>query len=261
MGSILVRDLLSRASKSLGDSAPQFQRWTQAELVNALNDGQRAIAKFLPHSCARVDAVKLVAGTKQSIALIPADRILPGDGSAAALVRGNVLQFVSHNLGADGLTAGAAISICDKDTLDACSPGWHMTSRSGKKPGEYTFDERTPQVFYVNPGVPPGDVVWVELSMLADPQEIPNTGAEAYGAAGASTQTLSIDDKYLDDLLNYVMARAHMKDAESQANAQLASGYVSLFLNSLNAQAKAMTGVNPNLQGLPMSPNAAATAR
>ena len=261
MGSILVRDLLSRASKSLGDSAPQFQRWTQVELVNAANDGQRAIAKYLPHSCARIDAIKLVDGTKQSIAAIPANRILPGDGSAAVAVQGNVLQFVSHNLGADGLTAGAAIAIVDKDVLDACSPNWHLAARPGKKPAEYTFDARTPQIFYVNPGVPAGEAVWVELSMLADPQAIPNVGSEAYGALGASAQVLSIDDKYLDDLLNYVMARAHMKDAESQASAALASGYVSLFLNSINAQGKAMTGVNPNLQSLPMNPQAAAMAR
>jgi hypothetical protein len=256
-----VRDTLFRVSKDLGDSAPQFQRWTQKELVHALNDGQRAIAKFLPYACARVDAIKLVTGTKQSIALIPALSIKPGDGSTAVAVRGNALQFVSRNMGADGLTPGGALSIADKDILDNCSPNWHLPSKSGTKPGEYTYDPRNPQVFYVNPSVPAADTVWVEVSLLADPGEVPNVGSEDYTAASISTQVLSVDDKYLDDLVHYMMARAHMKDAESQASAELASAYSGMFVSSINAQATAMTGVNPNLQSLPMNPHVAAMSR
>lgn len=260
-GSILVKDVLYRVSKDLGDIAPQFNRWTQRELVNALNDGQRAIAKYLPSACARVDSIKLSAGTKQSIALILAANIKPGDGSTAVDVRGNMLQYVTRLMGADGLVAGRALRIVDRDVLDAVNPDWNLATSTGKRPTQYTFDPRTPQIFYVAPGIPAADTVWVEVAMLADPAALPNIGSEDYGQASADTHVLSIDDKYLDDLMHYMMARSNMKDTESQASMQKVSAYTSLFVNSINAQAMAMTGVNPNLQSLPFSGQVPATAR
>ena len=251
-GSILVRDVLKRVSTDLGDANPQFQRWKQQELVNAINDGQRAIAKYLPLSCARTDSVQLVSGSRQSIALVPAARIVNGDGTASRDVRGNMLQQVNCNMGVSGNTPGLTIALVDGDALDACSPGWRAPARSGKKPVEYVFNIGTPQTFYVNPGVPAGDSVWVELTMLADPAAIPNLGSEDYSTTSSSGALLSIDDKYIDDLHHYVMSRAHMKDAESQASSELAALNSTMFTNSINAQAKSMTGTNPNLTLLPM---------
>jgi hypothetical protein len=51
------------------------------------------------------------------------------------------------------------------------------------------------------------------------------------------------------------MARAFMKDAEWAANPQMAQSYTSMFVGSVNAQAAALTGANPNLQSLPFNPN------
>lgn len=257
-GSVLVKDLLYRVCKDLGDINPQFTRWTQKELVNAINDGQRAIAKFLPPACARIDAVQLEPGTRQSIAFIPAARIRPGDGSVAVDVRGNLVQSVSRFMGVAGAAPGSAIRIADRDMLDLANPEWH--SLTAAKPTDYAFDPRTPQYFYVSPGVPASPAVWVEVAMLADPAEIPNGASADYAQGSASTQALSIDDKYLDDLMHYVMARGHMKATESQASVQMVSAYSTMFVNSINAQAAAMTGVNPNLKSLPLSPQVPAAA-
>ena len=73
--------------------------------------------------------------------------------------------------------------------------------------------------------------------------------------------TLSIDDKYADDLVNYVMARAYMKESEFAANANLSAAHTNLFTSSVNAQSVALTGVNPNLTTLPMTPAVPAAAR
>jgi hypothetical protein len=257
--STTVAAFLKRASTQLMDLAAQFTRWKQPELLEWTNDGQIAIAKFMPHACARVDVVKLKTGTRQSIEAIAAAEILPGDGSAASgVLHGNFLQFVSHNMGSDGLTPGRALRIVDRDVLDATNPNWHLPGKSSDAPTQYVFDPRTPKQFWVCPGIASSATVWVELAGLFDPKKLDST--LDYTAGAPLTTTLSVDDKFVDDLLNYVLARAYMKDAEAQGNLNLVAAHSKLFVDSINAQAHAMTGVNPNLKSLPMTGTAPATS-
>lgn len=251
---ILVRDLIGRVSDLLTDTAPQFTRWSEPVLLGWLNEAQLVIAKYLPHTCSRVDAVRLAPGTRQSIATIAAAGLIPGDGGAAVATNGNMLQDVIRNMGADGRTPGRVVRIVDRDVLDASDPSWHV-AKAQPAVRQYTFDPRTPKTFYVTPPVPTDVAVWVEVSYMADPAMIP-----AGSAQPGSTARLSIDDKNADDALNYVMARAQMKDAEVEGNAALASTYVQLFTSSINAQATALLGVNPNLKALPLTPSIPAAA-
>lgn len=257
MATMTVNEFLYRASTLLRDMDPQFTRWLQRELVNWINDGQRAIAKYLPLSCVRVDAVKLVPGTRQSIALIPAARVIPGDGSAAVDVQGVVLQDIVRNLGSNGTTVGAAITPVERDTLDSLDPDWH-TKTDNAAISHFVFDPRAPKHFYVSPGVPAGGL-WVEAVYSAIPATlVPTTD---YTAGGAASTTLGIDDQFVDDLLNYVLSRAFQKDGEGAASLALAAAYGNSFVNALNIQAEKQTGINPNLSMLPFSPAVPATAR
>lgn len=262
MPSVLIRDVLYSVSDLLVDLQPQFQRWSERSLVGYLDDGQVAIAKYIPIAASRIDAIKLKPGTKQSLDLIPAASIVPGDGSAAVDVRGNALNELVRNMGADGATPGRAIRVINRDVLDAQNPNWHTTT--GTKVESFVYDPRTPKYFYVCPAVPAAGAVWVEASFVANPPAIPNTGtpeAPRYGKDGTDPGVIGIDDKFRDDLINYVLARAYMKDAEEAANASLAASYTQMFLTSLNAQAQALTGINPNLQSLPLNPAVPAAAR
>lgn len=252
---ILVRDLIGRVSDSLTDTNPQFTRWAEPVLIGWLNEAQLVIAKYLPFSCSRVDSVRLAPGTRQSIATIAQTHIIPGDGSAAAAVNGNALLAVVRNMGATGTTPGRAIRIVDQDVLDASNPDWHIATPAAVV-RQYTFDPRTPKSFYVSPPVHPTTQCWVELSFMADPKAIP-----VGSALSGSTVRISVDDKNSDDLFNYIMARAQMKDAEIDGNAQLANSYVTMFTSSINAQATALLGVNPNLTSLPLNPSVPAAAR
>lgn len=256
----LVRELLWRVSSQLLDTSPQFKRWGETELVFWLNDAQRAIAKFLPWSCARVDAVKLVAGTRQSIETILAANVIPGDGSSPANVNGRVLQDVIRNMGADGATPGTSIRLLRREDLDTNRTDWHTAA--GAPISGYVFDPRTPKVFYVYPPVPSATAQWVELSYLAHPKDITAAapGNSLYSESGGNATTISVDDIYVDDIANYITARAHMKDAEAAGNNLMAAYYTQQFVSSINAQAAALTGVNPNLQSLPFAPQLPATA-
>lgn len=258
MASALVKDVLYRVSGQLLDLKPQFLRWTEKELVLALNDGQRAIAKYVPIAGSRIDTIKLAAGSRQSIAHIPAASIKPGDGSTPADVHGLFLNDIVRNMGADGLTPGASVSVCPRDALDAFSRLWHAKANA-KAIDHYTFDPRTPQAFYVYPPVASG--VWVEASIIAAPKDIPLPASPGgYAHDAASVQQISIDDRWLDDLMNYILARAWMKDAEDASNAANVQLYSGLFINSINAQVQALTGQNPNLKLLPMTADIPAAA-
>lgn len=266
MGTLYVKDAIYRSSVLLQDVAPQFSRWPEKELVNWLNDGQRAIAKYLPMSCSRIDAVKLTPGTRQTIISIAPASIKSSDGSVpASNVVGIQLFDITRNMGSDGLTPGKSIRLVSREVLDSQRSDWHTISSAAGVVEQFVFDPRTPKHFYVSPGVrSSGGDVWVEASWLANPVDVPNTGTSgspAYAYDGASTTAISIDDKYIDDLVNYMVARAYQKDAEFSANINNAINYSNLFLQSLNAQVAAATGVNPNLQTLPLSPMLPAAAK
>ena len=247
--STLVKDLLHRVSVQLHDTDPQFQRWTQRELVDALNDAQRAIAKFLPSSCARVVSVRLAPGTRQNLALIPAARLLVDGVAPAGDIHADAIQSVVRNMGADGVTPGRAIRLVDRSTLDAMQPDWH--TRSAAVVQGWVFDPKTPRECYVTPGAPAAPASWVEMSLLVQPAEITSSGDLTVG--GGSQVVISVDDKHVDDLMFYILSRANEKDSEFAESSQ-AQSYAAMFASSINAQAAALTGVNPNLRGLPNAP-------
>ena len=257
--STLVRDFLWSVSVTLIDAAPQFKRWTEAELVGYTTDGQRALAKYLPRVSTRIDAIRLQAGTRQSIRKILAANVKPGDGMAPFEMEGKQLIGLVKNMGADGLTPGAVISPIERQVLDGTDRNWHATTAAAVD--HLIFDPRLQTEFYVYPGVG-ATPVWVEAQFAISPPAIPAPSPEGiYAKGGASTAELYVGDEYLDELRAYVLARAYSKDAENPASATLAAAYGSSFLNSLNLMVQAATGNNPNLTMLPFAPEVPVTAQ
>lgn len=259
-GTALVREVFKRVTDLLEES-PQWTRWGENELVNWLNDAQFAITKFAPQLCSRSDVVKLKPGTKQSIESIAASDIKPGDGSIGVAINGTSTLGIIRNMGSDGLTPGEAIrGPVSRKVMDTQTPTWHQVTGPAVK--LWVFDPQTPRYFYVYPGVPSTGSVWVDMQFTARPVPIPNTGtpgAELYSFGGSNTTKISVDDELVEDLVNYVCARAHMKDAEYAIPAK-ATFFENLFLTSLNARLAAITGSNPNLKRLPLAPQPLAQA-
>jgi hypothetical protein len=256
-----VKDVIWRISVILQDVAPQFQRWPEKELVHWLNDAQVAITKFMPSACARRDVVKLKPGTRQSIESIAAADCKPGDGSTpGAAIVGTLLLDVTRNMGSDGLTPGNSIRPVPREIMDTQTPNWHTVA--GTSISSYMFDPRNPRYFYVTPGVHATTPVWAEIDYTAQPIAIPNTGSagsELYLETGGSTTVISIADEFVDDLVNYVVARSYNKASE-YGDPNKATAYTNLFTNSLNAKVAAITGSNPNLKQLPLAPQPLAQA-
>jgi hypothetical protein len=254
-GTTLVKDVLWRASVLLGDHKPaQFIRWSEREMVDWLTDAQLAIIKYLPAAGSRIDSIKLKPGSRQSIEFIDPDDVKPGDGSVPFdPVYGMEVLDVIRNMGTDGQTPGAAISdAVDRRMLDAQNRNWH--NAIGNRVMNIVHDPRNRQYFYVYPGVTNG---WVEVSYTARPAPIPNTGtaiAPLYAYSGGSTLTIFLGSEWVEDIVNYICARAKMKQAEVNGDMQGAVAFTQLFLNSLNTAGAAMSGSNPNLKRLPLAP-------
>src|SRR5690554_3554489 len=99
---ITAQSLIRRAVETLQD--PTSIRWPVNELVRYLNDGQREIVLHRPDSMVTNATVNLVAGTKQSI---------PNTGA-------KLIEVIRNGGGGK-----RAIRMCEREVLDAQSPGWH----------------------------------------------------------------------------------------------------------------------------------------
>ena len=251
---ITVRQVLWRVSSQLVDTTPQYTRHPEVGLVQWLQDAQNVIVKYLPLAGSRIDTIKLVPGTQQSIASIAAADCKPGDGTTPSVpIRGKQFLRPVCNMGSDGLTPGLVPRVVERDVIDTQDPYWHMSRTASKTVREIVVDQQTPRYFYTYPAVHATTAVWLRVAYVADPLDIPAGGAagsEVYAWAGSNTQKITIDDEYVEELVDYVVARANLSDSK-YADPGRAQVHTQRFLQSINARMLALTGTNPNLTVLP----------
>jgi hypothetical protein len=110
----------------------------------------------------------------------------------------------------------------------------------------------------------PATRLWVRMSLVAQPAKVPNageTGYASYAASGSNQLAISVHDEHMPDILNYMMARTLMKNAQYAASLGMTPDtFVQLFVGSINAKSMALMGVNPNLKALPLTPAMPGTA-
>jgi hypothetical protein len=176
-----VRSVLNRAAALLSDE--EFVRWEESELLEWLNDGQRAVAKG-PATDAFVvrDDITVVAGTVQNL---PSNAIR--------------LVDVVKNVGGD--SNGSAILQSDYAIVDMLKNLWRA---SAPGPAEnFFFDERNPKQFEVYPPAVGGELI--EIVYNAQPDDATMNG------------NIVIDDLYADALVDYIVYRSLSKDTEDSA--------------------------------------------
>jgi hypothetical protein len=210
-------DIFTRAGFVLNDPAAA-PRWTPAEQVLALSDGQREIATYVPQACVKTSILTLQAGTRQELIAIGAVR---------------PVQFLAmrRNFLADGVTPGPRVSVRTWAWADAIDPNWHSAT-----PGipEYAFfDAAEPLAFYVSPpasGTGKGEIVF-----NASPADLT-----------ALSDTLTIPDTYSNALLYYVLFRALAKNSAFTKAPQAASGWYQMMLQALGVRSKMIDATDAN---------------
>lgn len=220
---MLASDIISRAQTVLNDVGGV--RWTDAELLKWISDGQRVVAMVRPDASSLNTTVTLVAGTKQT---------LPADG-----VR---LLDVIRNIKANG-DPDRAVRLVERENLDAQNPNWHAVS--GPVVLNWMVDNRDPLNFYVYPKAAAGQKL--EILYSRNPADVTS-----------SSQNLSIPDIYAEPLFNYVLFRAYSKDADFGGNFALAQGYMQAFMSMLGIKTSKDFAFSPDankIGGIP-NPNA-----
>ncbi len=222
MTTITAKEIIDRASTILQDDTNV--RWTESELLQWFNDGQREIVLHKPDGYTKNESKKLNSGTKQSIS---------PDG----------IQLVSvvRNMGADGNTPGRAVTLIRMDILDTVVPNWHAEAQKTEVK-HYMFDDRDPKKFYVYP--PADGSTYLEMIYSASPDIVSDIN-----------DTITLDDVYSNALLDYILYRAYLKDADFAANNQRATGAYQTFLQSIGQMQQAEYQSDPRYrQGLIQNP-------
>ena len=214
-------NLLSRIKDILQDTTSV--RWPEAEILRYINDAQREIVNYKPESSAKTDNVQLATGTKQA---------LPADGLRLIKVTRNM------SAASGSATGKRAIRIVNVDILNTQEPDWNDPTVSGDAQHgtvvkHYIFDEDDPRNYYVYPGV--NGNAYVEIVYSAAPTDLANTSA-----------TISVDDIYANAIIDFVLYRAYMKDAEYAGNAQRAQNHYQLFTASIGQGSSAQMLLDPN---------------
>jgi len=220
-GTLTGTNLLSRIKDTLQDTTSV--RWPEAELIRYINDAQREIVNFRPESSATTTNVQLTTGTKQT---------LPSAGL-------RLIKVVRNMSAASGSATGKrAIRIVNPDILNTQEPDWHDPTVSGDAAHttivkHYMFDEDDPRNYYVYPGV--AGNAFVEVVYSASPTDL-----------SSASSTIGVDDIYANAIIDFVLYRAYMKDAEYAGNAQRASNHYQLFTGSISQGVQSSTLLDPN---------------
>lgn len=233
---VYSKGIIDKASELLLDEGVT-RRWPTSQLLGWLNAGQRQIVILKPDAHVTVAAYQLVAGSKQSL---PDGTNSFQDPNGATLPAGLLLMGVSRNMGADGLTAGRAITLVNREILDALDPEWHVIGTNSSAVVQHiAYKAKVPKVFWVYPSQPATGQGYVELEFSSSP-----TPCAGYGEETADA--IDLDDIYEDALIDYLMYRAYSKDANSDSSGQRALLYLQSFLTALGVRGQTELGHDPN---------------
>ena len=217
-----AKTIIDKASVLLGDVAAT--RWTTAELLGWLNDGQRELVTLAPQTNIKNVPLHLVSGIKQS---------LPGDAI--------ILLDIPYNSGSAGTTVGTVINHVPKEIMLKRIPGWTATLPSSVVK-HYIYSASDPLIFYIYPPQPAA-TKYVECVYSAIPTLIAN--------ATAGTK-ITIDDQYQNALLDYLLYRSFSKDTDSANQTARGTEYYKMFISAIASK----MGVDSTLSNPTKAPQA-----
>jgi len=213
---VLASEIIDRVRLLLVDT-DDTQRWSDAELLQHLSDGQRTVAAIVPEECSQIVAMQMDEGTRQS---------LPDDGVS--------LLNVYRNMGTTGTTPGRAIRLVRREMLDDQNPMWHAEAKTTAI-YNYIYDPGDADSFFVYP--PSNGLGYIEINYCYVPPEI-----------DATTDAIALSDIYLTALTDFVMYKALQKDSDFAAGMQRAQMHIQAFMLFVQGQDAGAADTSPNTQ-------------
>lgn len=209
------------------NNIPASVTWTEDQLIEWVNDAQRAAALVRPDCTATTGNITLVDGTKQS---------LPAGGLR--------LLSVVRNMGAGGTTPGRAIiGPVARELKEGFNPDWHADIANAVTK-EYLFDDRAPTTFWVSPPGIAGqkiEAVWSKA-----PTDITILDNEA--SDPDENDLLTVSDVYAPALIEWMLYRCFARDSETTPNYARAGNHYRNFFNLLGVKFQSDRFASPKVR-------------
>lgn len=213
---ILAQDLINDIADELSDET--FITWTSAELLAYLNSATLRVCLLRPDASSSVEAIQLVAGTKQTLPAT-ARRLLD----------------IFRNMGADGATPGKAITSTDTRSMDLYRPTWHKDT--GKTyVDHFMYDEETPDTFFVTPPVHTTTAVYVDMKLANNPTAITDS----------ATENVQVNDVYRPALEHWMLYKAYDKETDSDHSVAEAKFHFQAFNQLFGLKGKVDNQYSPS---------------
>jgi hypothetical protein len=225
---VTASSLIERVRSQLVDDG-SAARWTDAELLRYLSDGQRTIAAISPSAAATRAVVELTEGTLQE---------LPSDGK--------MLLRAIRNMGTDGTKPGRVIRLVSRELVDSQNPDWHALPKTTEVQS-VMYDPQDEGIFYVYP--PSNGNGQIQINYAINPPQLT-----------AVDDTLTVADIYQTPLFDYTMWRAHMKDSE-MSSPQMVPQYFEAFRLFMQVQDAGEKESSPNQELTPRNLNIIGSAQ
>lgn len=211
MGTITGQQIADRAwtkvNEATGSSAV---RWTPAEALMWINDGQRECVNQSPRAFTKRSSPTILLGSSRQ------------DFTTLGITDGVSIVDVVCNYNAAGTARGRSITKRERAWFDDQLPGWH--TQSGAEAVHWCYDERDPKAFYLFPQ--PAGASKIELVYAAHPTDL-----------GSLASTIALDDIYANALQFFLLFSFYSKDAAYTKNPQSAASYWALFMQCLGLRA------------------------
>lgn len=198
---VLASTIIDKAERILHDQSNV--RWdATSDHLAALNEGSERIVMIKPDANAVYESVQMVAGVWQ---VLPAKAIQ--------------LLDVTTNMGTDGTTTGAPITLVARQYMDACYPGW-LAAKFNNTVAHVIYDvKRAPKRFGIYPKSAGANYIEIGTAKLPDPVAI--------------DANINLADEYASFLLDFILFRAYSHDTDVPASETRAMAHWAAFAESL----------------------------
>ncbi|WP_036759265.1 DUF6682 family protein [Photobacterium halotolerans] len=205
MATTKIIDVIKRCETVLQDTTST--RWPKQELLDWFNDAQLAIVSRRPDTHIKNIPFTCASGTKQSI---------PADGLR--------LMKVVRN------SNGKAVRKIEQRVLDDQVPDWHVPAESVVV-DHYIYNDFDPKTFYLYPAPMSGIEVDIIYSVAPAAVVINDFSGDA--------TTITLDDSYLNPILDWMLYRAYSKDNDYTANTNRAQMHLEAFRMGIGEKTQA----------------------
>ena len=196
-----VGDVMRRVKFTLQEAGTGV-RWSDAELLDWLNESYMAIVVVRDDANSVASMQSLEAGARQT---------LPSDGLKMLRVNRN--------------GKGRAMMRTTLGTLNASRRNWYGEAETDD-PEQYALDDTEPTAFYIYP--PASSQAQAEIVYSKVPARHTTDSLDA-----VESDSISVRDEYSQALVDYVLYRAFGKDAEGQQNMARANMHYKSFAGAM----------------------------